>query len=152
MRCQAVPTIACGVIPAGPPWDRRCRPLLAGVRTEEAGALRWDHVVAWTGGQWRPVTEVGFEHEQVTVFVWRSQRSGGDTKTPRSRRTLALPRRCVTALRDHEIRQTADRLAAGPLWQDHDLMFASTVGTSLDDHNVRRDFRNITESACRRGL
>jgi integrase len=29
--------------------------LLAGLRTEEARALRWDHVVAWMGAQWRPV-------------------------------------------------------------------------------------------------
>jgi integrase len=28
---------------------------LSGVRTEEARALRWDHVVAWVDGQWEPV-------------------------------------------------------------------------------------------------
>src|SRR5580704_18352275 len=38
-------------------------------------------------------------------------------------------------------------LAAGPLWQDHGLVFASAVGTPLDDHNVRRQFRVITEAA-----
>jgi len=121
--------------------------LLAGLRTEEARALRWDHVVARAGEQWRPVTEVGFAHDQLAVFVWRSERAGGDTKTPKSRRTLALARRCVAALGEQKIRQAADRLAAGPLWQDHNLVFASTVGTPLDDHNVRRQFRKITESA-----
>jgi integrase len=121
--------------------------LLTGLRTEEARALHWDHVVAWTGGQWRPVTEAGFDHEQVAVFVWRSDRAGSDTKTAKSRRTLALARRCVTALREQRTRQAGDRLAAGQLWQDHNLVFASTVGTPLDDHNVRRQFRRITESA-----
>jgi len=121
--------------------------LLAGLRTEEARALRWDHVVGWTGGQWQPVTEAGFDHGQLAVFVWRSDRAGGDTKTPKSRRTLALARRCATALREQKIRQVADRLAAGWLWQDHNLVFASTIGTPLDDHNVRRQFRKITESA-----
>ena len=121
--------------------------LLTGLRTEEARALRWDHVVAWTGGQWQPVTETGFDHEQLAVFVWRSERAGGDTKTLKSRRTLALARRCAVALREQKIRQVADRLAAGRLWQDHNLVFASTVGTPLDDHNVRRQFRKITESA-----
>ncbi len=121
--------------------------LLTGLRTEEARALRWDQAVAWVGGQWQPVTEAGFDHEQLAVLVWRSERAGGDTKTPRSRRTLALARRCVAALRDHRARQAADRLAAGLLWQDHNLVFASTVGTPLDDHNVRRQFRKITESA-----
>jgi integrase len=121
--------------------------LLTGLRTEEARALLWDHVVAWAGGQWQPVPEAGFDHKQFAVLVWRSDRAGGDTKTPRSRRTLALARRCVAALRDHRARQAADRLAAGLLWQDHHLVFASTVGTPLDDHNVRRQFRKITESA-----
>lgn len=121
--------------------------LLAGLRTEEARALRWDHVVAWVDSQWRPVTEVGFDHDQVAVFVWRSERAGGDTKTPKSRRTLALARRCVTTLREQQTRQAADRLAAGLLWQDHNLVFASTIGTPLDDHNVRRQFRKITDAA-----
>jgi integrase len=121
--------------------------LLTGLRTEEVRALRWDHVVAWVGGQWRPVSEAGFDHEQLAVFVWRADRAGGDTKTPRSRRTLALPRKCVEALREHRMRQAADRLAAGALWKDQGLVFASAVGTPLDDHNVRRQFRVITEAA-----
>jgi integrase len=121
--------------------------LLSGVRTEEARALRWDHVVAWVGGQWVPVLEAGFDHEQVAVFVWRAERAGGDTKTPQSRRTLALPRKCVEALREHRVQQAQDRLSAGPLWRDHGLVFASAVGTPMDDHNVRRMFREITEEA-----
>jgi integrase len=121
--------------------------MLTGLRTEEVRALRWDHVVAWVGGQWQPVTEAGFDHGQLAVFVRRSDRAGGDTKTPRSRRTLALPRRCAEALREQRVRQLADRLSAGPLWQDHGLVFASAVGTPLDNHNVRREFRVITEAA-----
>jgi integrase len=121
--------------------------LLAGLRTEEARALRWDHVVAWAGSQWRPVIETGFDHEQLAMFVWRSDRAGGDTKTSKSRRTLALAHRCAAALREQKIRQASDRLAAGKLWQDHNLVFASAIGTPLDDHNVRRQFRKITESA-----
>jgi integrase len=123
--------------------------LLSGVRTEEARALRWDHVVAWVDGQWRPVSEAGFDHDQVPVFVWRAERAGGDTKTPKSRRTLALPRKCIEALREHRVRQAKDRLSAGALWKDHGLVFASLAGTPLDDHNVRRQFRVITEAAGR---
>ena len=54
--------------------------LLAGLRTEEARALRWDHVVAWAGGQWQPVAKAGFDHEQLAVLVWRSDRAGGRTR------------------------------------------------------------------------
>src|SRR5579859_1380203 len=121
--------------------------LLAGLRTEELRALRWGHVVAWAGGKWRPVADVGFDHELLAVFVWRSDRAGGDTKTPKSRRTLALPMRCVLALREQRARQAEERLAAGALWNDHGLVFASAVGTPLDAHNVRREFRKITLAA-----
>jgi len=121
--------------------------LLAGLRTEEARALRWDHIVAWTDGQWRTVSEIGFDHGQVAVFVWRSDQTGSDTKTPKSRRTLALARRCVTALREQKTRQAADHLAARPLWQTNNLVFASIIGTPLDNHSVRRQFRKITDSA-----
>jgi integrase len=121
--------------------------LLSGVRTEEARALQWDHVVAWVDGLWQPVGEAGFDHEQIAVFVWRADRAGGDTKTPKSRRTLALPRKCVEALREHRVRQVKDRQSAGPYWTDHNLVFASAVGMPLDDHNVRRQFRLITEAA-----
>jgi integrase len=103
--------------------------LLSGVRTEEARAQRWDHVVAWVDGQGQPVGGAGFDHDQMAVFVWRAERAGGDTKTPKSRRTLALPRKCVTALREHRVRQAQDRVSAGPYWKDHGLVFASAVGT-----------------------
>ncbi len=52
-----------------------------------------------------------------------------------------------SALREHRKRQAEDRLAAGALWQDHDLVFASIIGTPLDAANVRREFRKITEAA-----
>jgi integrase len=56
--------------------------LMTGIRTEEARALRWDHVVAWTkDAGWQPVTDVGFDHKKFAIYVWRSVREHGDTKT-----------------------------------------------------------------------
>jgi integrase len=128
--------------------------LLAGIRTEEARALRWDHVVTWAddAAGWQPDTTAGFDHaregeELFAIYVWRSQRHGGDTKTGKSRRTLALPRRCVEALREHRKLQVKDRLRAGALWQDRGLVLSSTVGTPLSANNVIRSFRTITEKA-----
>jgi hypothetical protein len=85
---------------------------------------------------WRPVTTAGFDtdgsdDDRYAIYVWRSEQDGGDTKTEKSRRTLALPQRCVEALRQHQERQERDRLMAGELWQDHSLVFASRVGTPL---------------------
>ncbi len=128
--------------------------LLVGIRTEEARALRWDHLVTWADDDagWQPVTTAGFEpsrtgEERYAIYVWRSDRQGGDTKTDRSRRTLALPRRCVEALRQHMDQQEQEQLIAGELWQEHGLVFASTVGTPLNANNVIRAFRLITKKA-----
>jgi integrase len=123
--------------------------LLTGIRTEEARALRWSHVVAWVdeNKQWQPVTEAGFDHERFAIYVWRSVRANGDTKTEKSRRTLELPAQAAEALRAHHARQARERLKAGKLWQDHGLVFASLVGTPLDASHVRRAFKPITKNA-----
>ncbi|MBO3751484.1 site-specific integrase [Streptosporangiaceae bacterium NEAU-GS5] len=123
--------------------------LLTGIRTEEARALRWDHVVAWVEKlkAWRPVTEVGFDHKKFAIYVWRSKRVGGDTKTRKSRRTLELPHQAAEALRKHHKDQAEQRLKVGEAWQEHGLVFSSAVGTPLDSHNVRRSFRAITKQA-----
>jgi integrase len=79
--------------------------------------------------------------------IWRSVRTGGDTKTKNARRTLALPPQAVDALKTHKARQAADRLAAGALWQDTGLVFCTTVGTALDAANVRRGFRSVVTAS-----
>lgn len=110
--------------------------LLTGGRTEEVRPLTWDHV------------ELDGDPKAVPVIpphiaVWRSVRSTGDTKTRKSRRTLALPGRAIDALKIQWERQGWQRLAAGDQWQDHGLVFTSAVGTELDSANVRREFRRI---------
>jgi integrase len=81
------------------------------------------------------------------VIRSRSVRSGGDTKTRKSRRTLELPQRCADALRLHRERQDQVRKRAGDRWHDNDLVFASRVGTALYAGNVRRSFRIVTVAA-----
>lgn len=70
-----------------------------------------------------------------------------DTKTDKSRRTLALPQRCVDALKKLWAQQNRDRQRAWELWQESGLLFASTVGTALNANNVIRAFRIITKKA-----
>jgi integrase len=114
--------------------------LTTGIRTEEARVLRWDHIDLDGYPDADPPVP-------PSVAVWRSARQGGETKTPKSRRTLALPQTAVRALTEHQKRQEEDQLVAGALWQDHGLVFCSSVGTPLDAANVRREFRKITETA-----
>lgn len=114
--------------------------MLSGARTEELRALTWSHV------------DLVGDPDAVPpipphMMVWRSVRVGGDTKTKKSRRTIALPARCVAALVEQVERQAAERLLAGHRWKENDLVFASQVGTQLDAANVRRAFRKVATSA-----
>jgi integrase len=108
--------------------------LLTGARTEELRALTWDHVDLDGDSDADPPLP-------PYVAVWRSVRKGGDTKTKKSRRTLALPDRCVVLLQQHRLDQQVDKTQAGDMWQEHGLVFATSLGTPLDAPNVRRDFR-----------
>lgn len=110
--------------------------LLTGIRTEEARALAWDRVHLEQVGTMPPHIE-----------VWRSVRATGDTKTKKSRRTLALPPQAVAVLRTHKTEQARERLAAGALWQETGLVFCTKVGTELDAANVRRGFRSVVTAA-----
>jgi integrase len=123
--------------------------LLTGARTEELRELTWSHLVAYDQERqaWIPLAEAGWAHEEFAIYVWRSVRKSGDTKTNKSRRTLKLPQRCVWALDALWVHQAVARKAAGNAWQNNDLVFATRTGTPLDAHNVRRDFRKVVTKA-----
>jgi integrase len=108
--------------------------LLVGVRTEEARALRWDHVDL-----------DGDPHADLPVpphvALWRSVRVRGETKTERSRRTLGLPQLAAEALRALLESQAHERLLAGERWQDGGLVFTTHLGAALDAGNVRKMFK-----------
>jgi integrase len=114
--------------------------ILMGARTEELRALTWDHVDLEGNLTANPPIP-------PSIMVWRSVRAGGDTKTRQSRRTLALPARCVQALAFQRDYQNRQRNAAGPKWHEHGLVFASAVGTQRSANNVLRSFRAIVTRA-----
>ncbi|MFC7649373.1 tyrosine-type recombinase/integrase [Streptosporangium lutulentum] len=123
--------------------------LLIGARTEELRALLWSHVVAFDEERkaWLPVTETGWENEQFAIYVWRSVRQKGDTKTVKSRRSLKLPgdvwRRCGRYGKSR--RRPREALRHGG------LVFSTLKGTAMSAGNVRRDVRKIIEKAGLRG-
>lgn len=102
--------------------------MLVGVRTEEMRALTWDRV--------------DLDAQPATIAVWRSVRKSGDTKTRKSRRTLAIPDLAADVLRRRRRDQDADRVKAGVNWKETGLVFTTSVGTALDSANVRRGFRS----------
>jgi integrase len=77
------------------------------------------------------------EHTQLVVQ---------EPKTASSRRTIPLPEMCLTALRQHRARQAAERLAYGPGYANHGLVFCREDGRPLDPRTLNEHFRKaITE-------
>ena len=109
-------------------------------RLEEARALRWAHVDLDGDPAASPPIP-------PHVAVWRSVRAYGETKTERSRRTLALPRLAAEALRALRDAQDGERLAAGQRWQDTGLVFTTHRGAALDAGNVRKMFKRVCTEA-----
>ncbi|MER5820153.1 tyrosine-type recombinase/integrase [Streptomyces californicus] len=110
--------------------------LLGGVRTEEARPLTWDHVYL--------TPEDGIPPH---VAVWRSVRRHGETKTRKSRRTIALPKQVVDVLVEHLRWQKQERASHGIEWRPDGRVFTTRSGEPLDAANVRRDFRAIVKKA-----
>ena len=100
-----------------------------GIRTEEARALRWDAVDFGDPDAAPP--------RPPSIAVWRSVRAHADTKTAKSRRTLAMPQMAAAALRQL---QEAEGRTTGPV-------FATRDGDELDAANVRREFRAAVKAA-----
>ncbi|MEU1814978.1 site-specific integrase [Streptomyces roseifaciens] len=110
--------------------------LLVGVRPEEARPLTWTHVHLAASGETRP-----------HVDVWRSVRRHGETKTRKSRRSLAMPRQAVLVMREHKIRDQGKCRSAGIEWTDERLVFPTDTGELRSAINVRRNFRALLKEA-----
>jgi hypothetical protein len=125
---------------AGADWSRLA--VAAGATFSAVAAfyaVLWDGVVLSAGQltEPSPVLELAWQMH-AAAFACRAT---GDTKTKRSRRTLALPARCVDVLSEHSRLQARIRAEAGSKWVDLGLVFTTRYGTPLDSADVRRDFR-----------
>ena len=98
-----------------------------GMRRGELLALRWK--------------DVHLDRSRLSVTA-TLQREGGlsiaETKTARSRRSVALPAVAVTALRRRKALQREERLAAGPDWEEQDLVFTTSIGGPIEPGNLLR--------------
>ena len=68
----------------------------------------------------------------------------GSPKTAKGRRRIALDAATVVALRAHRrAQQAAERLLAGSIWQDEDLVFCRQDGQPLDPDSVSQSFERL---------
>jgi integrase len=102
-----------------------------GLRPGELRKLTWDHVDLGGG----------------VVHVWKSASKTGDTKTPKSKRSLILPNRAITAVRAHKVRQDHERAAAGAASHEDDLVFCHEDGTMYSSRALNWRFSSMTRKA-----
>lgn len=106
----------------------------------------------------RPSEALGLMWADVEESTLRVQRTlvrdrGGEwrlaePKTARSRRAIAIHEDVTRALRELRRRQLTERFRLGPAYEDHDLVFATEVGTPLHLRNLEaRHFKAILRTA-----
>lgn len=104
-------------------------------------------------------TDVDFDRKTLRVCreLLRLPKADGDKharlvltelKAKKSRRVLSLGEFAVDMLRGgHRVRQLEERLMAGGDWKNPDLVLTSTVGTFVDERNLRRQFSDVLKQA-----
>ena len=110
-----------------------------GLRRGEICGLRWRDLdlEPRTGPPHLQVRQQLVLHDRQLVFTV--------PKTAASRRRVALDEHTVALLRRHHLRQRTERLAAGPGWQDNDLVVCKPDGSPVDPTNWTRHFFRTAE-------
>ncbi len=107
----------------------------SGAREGELLALRWSDVDLDAG-----LVHIGRSVRRMkTGFVF------SEPKTKRSRRTVELSEPTVNVLKRHRQRQLEQRLRAGELWIDHDLVFPADLGGPQDGSMISRMFGKLAK-------
>jgi integrase len=140
LSLEQTQTLLCTAEEAGHPDSTLWRLLLdAGARIGEALAVTWPDVDLERGTIAIRRTLTHLERGGVPVF--------GEPKTAASRRIITLMPATVAALRGHRSGQLAERLAAGPAYADHDLVFAAPDGRPLREQTCLRRLRRALRAA-----
>jgi integrase len=120
--------------------------LAYGMRRGEVLGLHWS-ALDWKAGTLGVTHGVKRIKDRDTSSSRRTRLVISELKTPKSRRMLSLTPQMVAMFRQHRARQAEAQMAAGALWQDHGLIFASEVGTPMDPDNFSHSFSRLCEKA-----
>jgi integrase len=118
----------------GPIWRLS---LATGMRRGELLGLRWADI-NWQERCLRVTQSIGPVHHVMLT---------GTPKSKAGERELALTEPVLEVLRQHRAQQNARRLALGPAWQDHDLVFCSDIGTPINPSNLYREYHKLVAAA-----
>lgn len=104
----------------------------------------------YLGLQWK---DLDFEKRVLSIQRAVIEKSGGgfcfeEPKTASSRRSIPISEELVSELKQHRRVQLEARLKLGISYLDHDLVFASEIGTPIQKKNIRdRHFKPLLVEA-----
>lgn len=117
--------------------------LYAGLRRGEILGLKWK--------------DIDFNNNTLSVKRALLREKDKDTgkselrldlvKTKKSCRTVPIPEELVCCLKKHKATQAREKLKAGAMYQDQEMVFCTMLGTSIEPRNFNRTFKRIIEIA-----
>src|SRR5919202_1597079 len=111
--------------------------LSLGLRRGEVLGLRWE--------------DVDFDRQTVRITQALPAIKGklrlAPLKTASSRRILPLSAMLVADLKAHRVQQFEERLKEGTRWQEHGLVFTTSIGTPISPRNLVRSFKAVLTRA-----
>ena len=133
--------------------------LAMGIRQGETLGARWDVDVDLDAGTWR--VSQGLQRQAYRHGCGATpcdlkpikcpKRTGGllfiEPKSQKGKRTIGIPSQLVTALRAHRQFQRQERIAAGSMWQDLNLVFAEPTGGKIDPRRDWAEWKSILRGA-----
>jgi len=75
-----------------------------------------------------------------------------EPKTEKSRRSIVLPALVVDLLSQQRMKQAQAKMEAGAAWQEHDLVFSTSMGTPLNPSKVIDRFKSLLKKADLPGI
>jgi integrase len=110
---------------------------LRGLRRGEAAGLKWG--------------DLGLDAGTLTVTGQLQQLGGrmvaGPPKSDAGRRVIALDKTTIAALREHRLRQQAERSAAGTQWTQTGYVFTTKTGEPFGPDRMTRLFRTLVDGS-----
>jgi integrase len=134
--------------------EAQARSLLAAVKTDAAGpAYLLALLCGLRRGELLALKWEALDFDAGTVSIHRAlerirtQLEFVEPKSQSGRRILPLPQPVLKALKAHRARQSAARLALGPEYEDHGLIFPNSIGRPLEPRSFNRQFKSALARA-----
>ena len=112
--------------------------ITTGLRESEVLALKWSDL-DWVKQSLKVERQLERPHGEGVQF--------SAPKTAFGKRSIKLGSKTIEVLRNHYKRQQTERIAAGEAWKEFDLIFPSSVGAPIHQHNLWRAFKILLKQA-----